>query len=82
MATAGTKLYEPEATTPLRIYRVAAGHSQRSLAAASGVSRLTIYRCEKGITQPHRATAAALAAALKRPTEAVFPPNGARTDSS
>jgi transcriptional regulator with XRE-family HTH domain len=49
----------------LRACRVAAGLSQRGLAAASGVTRMTIQRVERGENVPTPSTLAALAFALQ-----------------
>jgi transcriptional regulator with XRE-family HTH domain len=63
----------------LRAVRVAAGVSQRRLAAEAGIARLTIQRTERGETQPTPATLAVLAAALGVEPMALVndPPQGA-----
>ena len=63
----------------LRAVRVAAGISQRRLAAEAGVTRMTIQRTERGETEPSTATLAVLASALGvHPMALVHdPPQGA-----
>lgn len=63
----------------LRAVRVAAGMSQRRLAAEAGVARLTIQRTERGETEPTPGTLAVLASALGVHPMALVndPPQGA-----
>jgi transcriptional regulator with XRE-family HTH domain len=49
---------------PLKVYRVAAGMTQRELAKTSGVAQRTIANIETAESKPHRATVRALEQAL------------------
>lgn len=49
------------------------GHSQRSLAEASGLSKSTVKRLEAGACEPRLGTAEALARCLEVPVRSLFP---------
>lgn len=66
---------------PVRIYRTAMCMSQGELAAAAGVSRLTVIRLEAG-ESPSLKTANAVAHALDVDRAALFPPKAPAGDST
>ena len=65
---------EPQRPHPLRVYRVGAGWTQRELADLAGVNQFTVSRLERRLHTPNLTTAEAIARALGRPVDAVFPP--------
>lgn len=68
------RLYDPPRTaTPLRVWRVARGFSQRELAELAGVDRRTVIRCERG-DQVSLETMLRLSATLGVAVRGLFPP--------
>ncbi len=64
-----------QSTSPVRVYRVAAGMRQADLAALAGLNPETIRRLELGQNHPQRATRRALADALGVEPELLWPSN-------
>jgi len=62
----------------LRDQRIAAGLSQRALAALAGVRAATICEIESGRRQPHPASLMVIRAALRRASARRRPPVGIR----
>jgi transcriptional regulator with XRE-family HTH domain len=62
--------------TPLKVYRVAAGLTQRQLADIAGTYQEHLSRLERGTTAPVQEEKDALAAALGVPPEALFDDDG------
>ncbi len=59
---------------PLRVCRLLRAMTQRDVASASGVHRITVGRIERGLESPRPSTRTALAAALDYPEDVLFPP--------
>jgi transcriptional regulator with XRE-family HTH domain len=66
----------------LQELRVAAGHSQASLAARAGLTRGHVLRIEGGLREPGLAAIVALARALKVNPGVLFEPPTTRTKTS
>jgi transcriptional regulator with XRE-family HTH domain len=57
----------------LRVFRTAAGLSQKELAELAGVTAVTVCHVERGTTQPQRRTAEGIALALNVPAAILWP---------
>jgi DNA-binding XRE family transcriptional regulator len=73
MTNIETEMYARRATSPLRLFRVAAGLTQAELAERSGIARITVGALERGENSPHLATARRLAGVLGCSAEQLFP---------
>ena len=63
----------PTPASPLRIYRVARGYTQRQLAARAGVTQHTIANLERRKYSPQAFTATRIAEVLEVSVSALFP---------
>jgi transcriptional regulator with XRE-family HTH domain len=72
----------PQIPSPLRLARLTAGLRQTDIAALTGLSREAVLRLELGYADPRLSTALALAQALGRPVEELWPINTANPEGS